>query len=68
MATLRPEGKGIGESSEILTLDEASALLKVSSSWLRRTACPRMRFGPKMGRYNRSYLLDWFNTRSTRGG
>ena len=66
MDTGTREGKQPMAGEEILTLDEASGLLKVSTSWLRRSACPRIRFSPKMVRFNRTDLLKWFNSRSTR--
>ena len=58
------DGKDEG-SAEILTLLEAARLLRVSPSWLRRSECPRIRFGAKLVRYPRQQLLAWFNSRLT---
>ena len=50
---------------EILTLGEASSLLKVSGSWLRRSDCPRIRFSAKLVRYSRLQIEAWFIARLT---
>jgi len=50
---------------EILTLVEASSLLKVSGSWLRPSDCPRIRFSSKLVRYSRVQIEAWFTARLT---
>ena len=58
-------------ADELLTLDEAAALLKVPKSWIyertRKGAIPHLKLG-KYLRFPRATLLQWVSTQGRSGG
>jgi predicted DNA-binding transcriptional regulator AlpA len=62
MTTSVREGKMI-INNELLTLEETARLLRVSETWLRRSSCPRVRFGAKTVRYSVADVTSWIDAR-----
>ena len=49
--------------NELLTLSETTRRLPVSETWLRRSSCPRVRFGAKTVRYPAADVTSWIDER-----
>lgn len=49
--------------NELLTGKEAAQQLRVSETWLRRSSCPRVRFGSKTVRYVLADVMGWIDAR-----
>lgn len=57
------EGKVGKGTNELLTLKEIAQQLRVSETWLRRSSCPRVRFGAKTVRYAAADVTAWIDLR-----